>query len=352
VAEHLGTEHTELYVSPEEAVAVVPRLPAIYDEPFADSSQIPTFLVSRLARTDVTVALSGDGGDELFGGYDRYFVTRQVWHSIRWMPPRARSAVASILRSPLVGSAASLVQPLMPQPLRFSNVPDKLLKLSDVLAVHSREDLYDRIVSAWKDPLAVVIGSTRRPSIANVISGSPVKGFTDRMMAVDAATYMPDDILVKVDRASMAVSLECRAPLLDFRVYEFAWRLPLAMKVRGTTGKWILRQLLSRYVPHALFARPKMGFGVPLAEWLRGPLREWAEALLDSRRIEGEGFLAAEPIRRKWDEHLRRENNWQYYLWPVLMFQAWLEHSREQQVRRQSRSVVRPALAVARAAGR
>jgi asparagine synthase (glutamine-hydrolysing) len=340
VAKHLGTDHTELYVSPQHTLDVVPKLPEMYDEPFADPSQIPTFLVSELARRDVTVALSGDGGDEIFGGYNRYFWAERLWRTFGWMPgPVRRSARALMTGRARNGVAAmiSAVQAVAPKRFQVRNPGDKLQKLGEMLGIDSAEDLYARLVYHWKDAFAIVRGAEPQRSVLDEHDQlSRIGSFVQRMMYLDTVTYLPDDILVKVDRATMAVSLEGRAPLLDSRVYEFAWRLPLHMKIRDGRGKWVLRQVLRRYVPDALFERPKMGFGVPLASWLRGPLRDWAESLLDAGRLEREGFLDPGPVRAKWDQHLRGEHDWQYYLWDVLMFQAWLEHAAGQRSARPS----------------
>jgi asparagine synthase (glutamine-hydrolysing) len=329
VAKHLGTDHTELYVSPQHALAVVPKLPRMFDEPFADPSQIPTFLVSELARRDVTVALSGDGGDEVFGGYNRYFWAERLWRLFGWMPRSLRRAGAAVLNGRSRGAIASVIaagQSVLPRRLRVRNPGDKLQKVSEMLRIDSAEDLYARLVYHWRDAFSLVSGAETRTTALDAHDElARIDSFVQRMMYLDTVTYLPDDILVKVDRATMAVSLEGRAPLLDSRVYEFAWRLPLHMKIRDGRGKWALRQVLRRYVPDALIERPKMGFGVPLASWLRGPLRDWAESLLDAGRLEREGFLAPGPIRAKWEQHLRGEQDWQYYLWDVLMFQAWLE---------------------------
>ncbi len=329
VAQHLGTDHTDLYVTPQEAIAVIPKLPTLYDEPFADPSQIPTFLVSHLARQQVTVSLSGDGGDELFGGYNRYFWGRQIWQQIGWMPFPLKKAAARALtvRSPQAWNRSfANLAPFLPASLRQKNPGDKLHKLAEVLAVENFEAMYTSLVSHWKEPTAVVLGATEPPTaLTNRQSWANLPDFTQQMMYLDSMTYLPDDILVKVDRASMGVSLEARVPFLDYRVVELAWRIPLAMKIRDRQGKWLLRQMLYKYVPPTLIERPKMGFAVPIDTWLRGQLRDWAESLLDEHRLRQEGFFNPQPIHQKWAEHLSGSRNWQYYLWDVLMFQAWLE---------------------------
>jgi asparagine synthase (glutamine-hydrolysing) len=329
VARHLGTDHTELYVTPEEARAVIPKLPRMYDEPLADSSQIPTHLVSELARSEVKVSLSGDGGDELFGGYDRYLLTSQLWGKISAIPRPLRSAAAMAMTAlppaawTRFGEAAGGMLPRMTQVERLG---DRLHKGAPLLRSSDVADLYGGMLSLWREPEAVVIGASEPPSLATGLT-PPLGRLSgiERMMALDMLVYLPDDILVKVDRAAMAVSLETRVPFLDHHVVEFAWRLPFGMKVRGNQTKWILRQLLHRHVPKELVERPKMGFGLPVGEWLCGPLHAWAEELLDERRLRREGFFRPEPIRRMWEAHLKGTVNEQYRLWSVLMFQSWLE---------------------------
>jgi asparagine synthase (glutamine-hydrolysing) len=330
VARHLGTDHTELYVTSEEARAVIPLLPNIYDEPFADSSQIPTYLVSRLARQQVTVSLSGDGGDELFGGYTRYALAERIWCRMGLLPGPARGLAARLLRSvPVEGwdrIYAVAEATVLPRGWRQSLPGDKIYKLSRVLGEGDRDALYTRLISLWKEPCRVVVGA-REPALpyADGLLRQGMPNFTERMMFRDLVAYLPEDILVKVDRASMAVSLEARAPLLDTRVVQWAWRLPLAMKVRNGQGKWLLRRLLYRYVPAELVDRPKTGFGVPIGAWLRGPLRAWAEELLGEARLRREGFFRPGPIREAWRAHLTGRSNDEYRLWAVLMFQAWAE---------------------------
>lgn len=329
VAAHLGTEHTELYVTAEQAMAVIPRLPTLYDEPFADSSQIPTFLVSELARRHVAVSLSGDGGDELFGGYNRYFWATNIWRRIGWAPLALRAALAGALTTLPPSAWNGVFKGLarfLPAGWRYANPGDKLHKLAEILAVRSPEEIYLGLVSHWKRPADVVRGA-REPAtvLTDPAQWADVPDFESRMMYLDQMTYLPDDILAKVDRAAMGVSLETRVPLLDHRVVEFAWSLPLSMKIRHGQGKWLLRQVLYQYVPPALIERPKMGFGIPIDVWLRGPLKAWAESLLEETRLRREGFFNPELIRLKWAEHLSGRRNWSYYLWDVLMFQAWSE---------------------------
>jgi asparagine synthase (glutamine-hydrolysing) len=333
VARHLGTEHTELYVTPEEAMAVIPRLPALYDEPFSDSSQIPTFLVSQLARQHVTVSLSGDAGDELFGGYNRHLLVSAIWKRIGWIPHAGRQALANVITrmSPnRWDQLNSLISPVVPRKKRLALVGDKAHKLAEILTATTPEAIYINLVSHWKSPAEVVRGG-REPltSLANCINPANLSELEHRMMFLDAISYLPDDILVKVDRAAMGVSLETRVPFLDHRVVEFAWRLPLDLKIRNGQGKWILRQVLYKYVPRELIERPKSGFSVPIGSWLRGPLREWAESLLAETRLRNEGFFNPEPIVEKWREHISGKRNWQHHLWDVLMFQAWLAEERK-----------------------
>lgn len=308
IADHLGTQHTELYVTPAEAMAVIPQLPSLFDEPFSDSSQIPTFLVSQLARKYVTVSLSGDGGDELFHGYSRYFHTQNIWRKLSFIPQSLRPSLAHLAKA-------------------FSKITgEKMQSLSDILTLSNPDELYRRSMSHWKKPTAVVLNATEPlTSLTDPELNPQLHELANRMMHYDLVSYLPDDILTKVDRSSMGVSLEARVPLLDHRVVEFAWRLPLSLKIKQSQGKWILRQLLYRYVPQKLVERPKMGFGVPIGAWLRGPLRDWAENLLDEQRLHEEGFFDPVPIRKKWQEHLAGKNYCHYYLWDVLMFQSWLD---------------------------
>lgn len=325
VAAYLGTDHTELYVSPEEAMSVIPLLSEIYDEPFGDSSQIPTLLVSQLARRHVTVSLSGDGGDELFYGYQRYALGYRIWSKLRLLPAPLRQALGWCLGHAPVNGLERL-QRLLPTRITVEHLADQLPKLAQVLCHRTGESFYRALISHWKQPDRIVLGAKEPETILSQPGRlADLPDLRNRMMLLDMLTYLPDDILTKVDRASMAVSLEARVPLLDHRLVEFAWRIPLKYKVRNGQGKWLLRQVLYRYVPKELVERPKMGFGVPIEHWLRGPLRDWAEELLDEKRLREEAFFDPAPIRKMWMEHVAGKRRWHYYLWDVLMFQAWLE---------------------------
>lgn len=306
VAEHLKTDHTELYVNASDALSLVTRLSSIYCEPFADSSQLPTFLVSQMARQHVTVALSGDGGDELFGGYNPYQFGPKVWAKLKLLPLPLRQLATKL----------------------FSGfpMPEKLGKLLVVFPAKDRENFYQLLINHWQQPETLVLGSKTLPTLLNTPPKWPVTdSFEHWMMAMDAGQYMPDDILVKVDRAAMANSLETRVPLLDHRVVEFAWQLPLDMKIRDGVGKWALREVLYRHVPREMIERPKKGFSIPLGQWLRGPLRTWAESLLDVQLLQQQGFFNAIPVRGLWNEHLVGKKDNSLKLWSILMFQAWLE---------------------------
>lgn len=330
IARHLGTEHTELYIQASDALDVIPKLPDIYSEPFSDSSQIPTFLVSELASQHVKVALSGDGGDELFGGYNRYLIAQDVWKKSRKIPEPARKLISSILLTVPPAKWDSIfntISPVLPQQLRIRTVGDKAHKLASVLSLESNYEYYRALTSHWRHPEHIVIGGYEPITLASNYDAWPkTDSFEHTMMAIDAQTYMPDDILVKVDRAAMANSLETRVPFLDHRIVELAWRMPLDYKIRNGEGKWLLKQVLFRHVPQELIERPKMGFGIPIHEWLRTSLRDWAEDLLDENTLRAQGYFHPEPIRRMWLEHLSGRLNHQHRLWDILMFQAWLRN--------------------------
>jgi asparagine synthase (glutamine-hydrolysing) len=348
VAHHLGTEHTTVELTAGEAMAVIPDLPCVYDEPFADPSQIPSMLVARAAREHMTVALTGDGGDEAFAGYNRYVLGNAAWRRLRRLPgPVRRGVRRGLLAVPpdRVNRVMRRIEPMTPKRLRLRNPGDKVQKLARLLSATPAGNgdggdaiVYQTLVSEWPDPVALGRGASEPSTFAD--TGGHIDGFepaqppaaaivglgvVERMMFLDQLGVLPDGMLTKVDRASMAASLECRLPLLDHRVVELAWSLPLEWHLHDGRGKQLLLAVLDRYVPRELIDRPKMGFDPPVGEWLRGPLRDWAESLLEPRRLADEGWLDPGPIRRRWSEHQRRARNWDYALWTVLQFQAWLE---------------------------
>lgn len=328
VAAHLGTEHTELYVNSDKAQEIIPKLPFMFDEPFGDSSAIPTYLVSLLAKQQVTVSLSGDGGDELFGGYSHYLNTKteRIWRLARGVPRFFRDPAAGLFQSHAVSISDFVSRTLLQLTGRRTGESwsAKISLAASLFRCDSFQDFNRAILSQWSIP------PVARPSkkIEYGLSDAAMNGILDpvqRMMATDSVAYLPDDILVKVDRAAMSVSLETRVPMLDHRLVELAWRMPYKMKVREGEGKWLLRQVLYRYAPRELFERPKMGFGVPVDEWIRGPLRDWAEELLSERRLKELGMLDPKPIRDRWKQHLLGHHNWRDSLWLVLMWQAWMD---------------------------
>ncbi len=323
VAEHLGTDHHELYVSPKEAMEAVPHLSELYDEPFSDSSQIPTFLVSKLARSKVTVSLSGDAGDELFGGYTRYHYAERIASMIRRTPRLARLSGSRLIRS-FSEEFWDSVFSWMPKRKRLSHMGEKMHKLAGLLSTESEMALYGHLISHIYSPDHLVIGSTKQREL---IESRPIPpsltNFTEKMMYLDMTNYLPDDILTKVDRASMAVSLESRVPLLDHRLAEFCWSLPLSLKIRDGQSKWLLRQVLYRNVPQELIERPKMGFGVPVTDWIKGPLRDWAESLLSESALKDANLLEVKAVRKIWSEHLSGQGAMGYLIWDILMLQDW-----------------------------
>jgi asparagine synthase (glutamine-hydrolysing) len=327
IAKHLGTEHTEHVVTATEALAAVPRIASLFDEPFSDSSQVPTLLVSELARRHVTVALSGDGGDELFAGYKRYALFADLKRILSRVPRGARRALGRVLGAVPVAPANRLFGFADPWLRRYGSggaAGDKIRKLAELVALPDDRALYLDLLSHWKHPELLVPGSMAQERLAD-LARCPA-GFGDPLhplMFDDMLAYLPDDILVKVDRTSMSVGLEARVPLLDHRVIELAWSLPLALKARNGGTKWALRQVLYRHVPADLLERPKMGFGLPIDVWLRGPLRAWADDLLSPSRLRREGLLEPGPIQEKWREHVSGRRNWHYYLWDVLVLQSW-----------------------------
>jgi len=309
VAKHIGTEHHQIYITHNEAMATIPVLTETFDEPFSDPSQIPTYLVSKMARGHVKVCLSGDGGDELFCGYNRYLKIRRIWNAMSLFPARARLPLSKIIQA---GNHKLLQN-------------EKLCSIAEIMGIVGKKELYALLFSQWKNIKEIVINCEGENSNHSEHPlGENNSSLDEYMMAEDLVKYLPDDILVKMDRASMGVGLEARVPILDHRVVEFSWRLPQRMKLYKGEGKWILKQVLCKHVPKSLIERPKMGFGVPIGEWLRGPLRDWAESLLDAERLKQDGFFHPDPVRKKWDEHIRGTRNWQFLLWNVIMFQAWL----------------------------
>ena len=328
VAKHLGTDHHELYVTAKDAFEVIPSLPSLYDEPFADSSQIPTYLVSKLARQHVTVSLSGDAGDEMFGGYNRYLWGGRVWNKIKWMPPMMRQTLGAVIQK-LPTSTWDVAGHLLPNKYRVASMGDKAHRMSYRLkTVNSLDDMYYSLVTEGFNEDGLVNSNNfvlkTKLNNSNIVLGTMKSAH--RMMLWDTLTYLPDDILTKVDRAAMGVSLETRIPFLDHRVAELAWRFPLDMKIKNGVGKWPIRQILYKYVPKELIERPKAGFAVPVGQWIRGPLREWADDLLDESRMQREGYFDPKLVRKIWDQHLSGSYDWTPRLWSILMFQAWLEN--------------------------
>lgn len=324
IAKHLGTHHTELYVEPGHALGLVEKLPFWYDEPFADSSQIPTALVCELTKKHATVVLSGDGGDELFAGYNRYTLGLDMWNKASIAPYPIRKMMARAMLSQPTARLDALGR-ILPSRWRRPQLGNKLHKFANAILLDDPDSMYRRMLSHWHEPDEIVIGAHEPKGILwDESVARTIPDFLDRMQFLDTVTYLPDDILTKVDRASMSVALEARVPLLDHRVVEMAWRLPHRMKLRDGQSKWALHQVLYKRVPRQLIERPKMGFGVPFDQWLRGPLRDWAENLLAEKRLEGQGLFAVQPIRERWRAHLEGAN-WGYPLWNVLMAQAWIE---------------------------
>ena len=324
VAKHLGTNHFDMYVTEQDALNVIPHLSKIYDEPFADSSQIPTFLVSKFAKQKVTVALSGDAGDELFGGYNRYLFSNKFFNRVNNAPISLRKLISIIIFAMPEQKWNSILNLMLPN--RYTDFGHKLHKVASTISSKSIRDLHFRLVSQIHNPSDWLLNFSEYPTFLN----DEVERFiglddTEKMMAYDLITYLPTDILTKVDRAAMAVSLETRIPFLDPSVIKFSASLPIEFKIREGVTKWVVREVLYKHVPKELIERPKMGFGVPLSEWLRGPLRDWAESLLEEKRLYEEGFFNVEFVRKKWSEHLSGKYNWHYQLWNILMFQSWLE---------------------------
>ena len=328
VAKHLGTDHHELRVTSTDALNIIPDLPRLYDEPFADSSQIPTYFICQAARQKVTVALSGDAGDELFGGYNRYFWSRRIWNKFAWLPPGSRRLLGKGISS-LSVETWDAINHILPSRYRVTNLGNKAYKMAYRLEkVKNLDDLYRSLVVIWPEGKDIVKHTQKLPTMLDDVSiVANIAEAEQRMMFWDSITYLPDDILTKVDRAAMGVSLETRIPFLDHRVAQLAWRMPLHMKLRDGKGKWALRQILYKHVPSNLIERPKAGFGIPLGQWLRGPLLDWAENLINEDRLRSEGYLNSKLIRETWQQHLSNRYDWPLELWSVLMFQAWLDES-------------------------
>jgi len=326
VANHLGTDHTGLRLTGDDARKLIPQLPDIFDEPFADPSQLPTLLVSQLARREVTVALCGDGGDELFGGYNRYVYGTRVLPRVIRIPAAARRVIGAGLGRIPAGTwhrAGRGVTALLPG-VSNQRIGEQIHKLGNLMRAGSTSDMYRSLLSAWQRPERLVRGTIASgDENSAILDAHEPDHLLDRMMLADQVTYLPDDLLAKVDRASMAVSLEVRAPILDHRLVEFSWRLPRALKIRGAIGKWILRQVLYRRVPRAIVERPKMGFSVPIDRWLRGPLRSWAESVLPGHGGDDDGLLDTAAVRRAWNDVQDGRRPAGAALWAVLMFQAW-----------------------------
>ena len=326
VSKHLGTNHSELYVSERDALDIIPNLPHIYDEPFADSSQIPTYIISKFAKQKVSVALSGDAGDEIFGGYNRYVFAQKMFGKVRKIPIAIRQLMSKTIFSMTEEKLHKLLNVFVSK--SYTNIGHKLHKVAGVLSAESISELHFKLVSQIHNPTNWLLDTNEHKTLFNDdVSRFDELDPVEQMMAYDLITYLPTDILTKVDRAAMAVSLETRIPFLDPDVIRFSASLPLEFKIRNGVTKWALREVLYKYVEKDLIERPKMGFGIPLAEWLRGPLRDWAESLLDEKRLHQEGFFHVKFVRSKWEEHLNGKGNWHHQLWNVLMFQAWLEQN-------------------------
>lgn len=319
IAKHLGTEHLELFVTSKELEDVIPGLPRIYDEPFADASQIPTYLIAKMASAHVKVCLTGDGGDELFGGYNRYINGPNLWGRLELLPYPIRKILSNMIKS----TPAYLLGEVFSKVGNFKMLNHKMAKISELLLVKDIDEIYASLVNQSGWSAGVVLGTSDVIASKNQLNIA-LKDIEHKMMFMDAATYLSDDLLVKLDRAAMTSSLETRAPMLDVRLVEFAWALPITAKIRDGRGKLVMRQLLDRHIPNLLINRPKAGFSVPLGLWLRGPLKEWADHLLDPQLLKNQNFFDVDEVSDKWKQHLSNKRDWSNQLWSVLMFQAWL----------------------------
>jgi asparagine synthase (glutamine-hydrolysing) len=325
ISKFIGTDHTELYISSKTALDIIPKLPSIFDEPFSDSSQIPTFLVCELAKKKVKVALSGDGGDELFCGYNRHLMSNKFESLINYLPLELRKVISTLLRTISPINLTKLFK-IAPGLSRQTNIGDKIYKIANILEADSSNDIYYKLCSHWQNPSEIVKNSEEpNTPLSKLKNNLGDLNSQQQMMVMDFLTYLPDDILVKIDRAAMSSSLETRTPLLDHKLIEYVWKIPHDLKFRNNKGKWILRKILNKYIPKKLTERPKMGFAIPIDHWLRGDLKNWAESLLNEKKLEQQGYFNSKLIRKKWTEHLSGKKNWQSDLWDILMFQSWLD---------------------------
>lgn len=329
IANHFGTDHHEIILSSNDVLSSIPSISSIYDEPFSDSSQIPTYLISKFAKNYVTVSLSGDGGDEIFGGYNRYLFVEKFWHSISFLPLSSRKIIKKILKripNYNIEKFISLFQFLLSKKFKNYNIVDKIQKILNILDSSNINELYMRLISHWTpEQLLINKNLINKNEILKNFSCDLDLNHTEKIMAIDSMIYLPDDILVKTDRASMSVSLENRSPFLDYRIFEYSWSLPKEMKIYKGKTKWILREVLKNYLPIDLIERPKMGFGLPLDIWLRTSLRDWAEELLNENKLKNQCFFDVKYVRKKWSEHISGEKNWHNHIWNILMFQSWYE---------------------------
>ena len=329
ISSYLGTKHCELFLTPNDALNIIPSLPRIYDEPFSDVSQIPTFLISQFASNNVKVCLSGDGGDELFCGYSRHIVAPRIWAILKNIPLKLRKIIANFIQKIPPSTWDNFYytcEIFLPRYLRINFPGAKINKISDLIRYDTLYEIYLSLISSWSSPQEIILNKNPNKEFEDSkFSNFKLKDMHHQIMFMDTLNYLPNDILVKIDRAAMASSLETRLPFLDHRVIEFAWRIPLHMKLKNNRSKWLLRQVLQNYLPENLIEGPKKGFSVPIAEWLRGPLKNWVNDLLDEKLISSQNYFSAKPIKIKWEEHLSGKQDWSKQLWTILMFQSWLQ---------------------------